>query len=104
MNEHVIALRSVAGSQMESRTARVTDAVPDPVIHDWDLLFRAAIERLAALAADQAIDAPDPRHRDLSGSTRDVMLACVQAFTQLHAAIALEFERCTPAGPGPTPE
>jgi hypothetical protein len=95
MNNHVIPLRPTADRSAKPKAVcmglmQPERAATDIGVGDWDLLFRAAIERLAALAAVQQDEPADPR-LDLSGSTRGVMLACVDAFTQLHATAARAF-------------
>ena len=62
-------------------------------IEDWDILFRAVEERLRRMVYERHTAASPARTHDLRGSAQEIVLECVAALDQLHAALTLERHR-----------
>ncbi|MEO8024021.1 hypothetical protein [Polaromonas sp.] len=68
---------------------------PDPLhlqipIDDWDALFRSIQVRLTDVVGDRLALAPAPQAADTAGHIQVVVLDCVSAMGQLHAALVHE--------------
>lgn len=59
-------------------------------IEDWDILFRAIQLRLRAAVGEQIASQPPPQADDTAGRIQVVVLECVSAMEELHAALAHE--------------
>lgn len=56
---------------------------------DWDAMFRAIQVRLVTAVGDRSDSAPPPAEHDTAGHVQVVVLECVTAMAQLHAALKL---------------
>lgn len=63
---------------------------------DWDAMFRAVESRLRQTVGERpaVIAEPQPQPQDAAGRVQAVVLECVEALEQLHAALMLERDRC----------
>jgi hypothetical protein len=68
-------------------------SLPDPRLispEDWDAMFRAIQVRLVAAVGDRSDSARPPAEDDKAGHVQVVVLECVTAMAQLHAALKLQ--------------
>ena len=69
------------------------DPQPDIAPEDWDVLFSAITDRLRNAVDQRLAAAPEPQARDAVGRLQVIVLECVGALDQLHAALANERSR-----------
>ena len=82
----------------EAKTALATKAMftaepMDLMVEDWDIMFRAVLERLRKTVDDGLVTAPFLPRTDVSDSVHNVVLECVDALGHLHAALKHERTR-----------
>lgn len=61
---------------------------------DWDAMFRAVESRLRQTVGERLALMAEPQPQDAAGRVQAVVLECVEALEQLHAALMLERDRC----------
>lgn len=66
-------------------------------VEDWDMLFRAVTDRLTQCATSVATSACLPPAPQSASSIQAVVLECVEALEQLHAALGQQQSRCSQA-------
>lgn len=74
----------------DAASKRERDAHPNITPADWDELFRAVQVRLEQCVGDAIDKAPELALHDRHQVTKTAVLQCVEAMTQLHAALTLE--------------
>lgn len=62
---------------------------------DWDMLFRAVTYRLTHCATSVATSVYLPPAPQSASSIQAVVLECVEALEQLHAALRQQRSRCS---------
>jgi hypothetical protein len=62
--------------------------IPDIAPEDWDVLLSAITDRLRSAVDQRRAAATEPQVRDAEGRLQVIVLECVDALDQLHAALA----------------
>lgn len=87
-------------AQSMSPPASAPAGASDITREDWDLLFRAVRDRLRIAVRTLPVSGAQPLTLQSDASVRVLVLECVQALDQLHAALLLERKRCQQLEPG----
>lgn len=64
-------------------------------LEDWDMMFRAVTYRLTQCATSVATSACLPPAPQSASAVQAVVLECVEALEQLHAALRQQRPRCS---------
>ena len=83
---------------LEAKTSLATKAIfiaepMDLMVEDWDIMFRAVLERLRKTVDDGLVTAPFLPRANASDSVQNVVLECVDALDHLQAALKHERAR-----------
>ena len=91
----------VAATEPSPEHPMQPDPPSDIAPEDWDVLFSAITDRLRNAVDQRLAAAPEPQARDAVGRLQVIVLECVGALDQLHAALANERSRQRQAEPTP---